>query len=69
MAFVPLEKLGRLHDGYKKVFKVDRHNLLLMQLEGKVYLIENRCPHMHTVSSLIWSRAGLMALWPSSWSA
>ncbi|WP_185230628.1 Rieske (2Fe-2S) protein [Teredinibacter franksiae] len=46
MAFVPLEKLGRLHDGYKKVFKVDRHNLLLMQLEGKVYLIENRCPHM-----------------------
>ncbi|TVZ38999.1 nitrite reductase/ring-hydroxylating ferredoxin subunit [Alteromonadaceae bacterium 2753L.S.0a.02] len=46
MAFVPLEKLSRLHDGYQKAVTVGRHNLLLLQVDGNTYLIENRCPHM-----------------------
>lgn len=44
--FYPLEKLHRLHDGYQKAFKIGRKELLLIQDEGKVHLIENRCPHM-----------------------
>ena len=46
MAFYPLEQLSQLHDGYLKSFKVAGLNLLLVQLEGERYLIENRCPHM-----------------------
>lgn len=46
MAFVALEKLSRLVDGYQKAFVVGRLNVLLLQVEGRRYLIENRCPHM-----------------------
>lgn len=41
-----LEKLHRLHDGYRKAFAIDGQNLLLVQTEGKVHLIANSCPHM-----------------------
>jgi len=46
MAFFPLEKMSVLHDGYQKAFKVGRYELLLLQMDGEVYIIENRCPHM-----------------------
>jgi len=44
--FYPLEKLHLLHDGYQKAFRIGRIELLLIQDEGRTYLIENRCPHM-----------------------
>lgn len=46
LTFYPLEKLHQLYDGYKRAFRVNRLELLLIQEEGKSYLIENRCPHM-----------------------
>lgn len=46
MAFYTLEKLVHLHDGYQRAFRVNGHNLLLVQQDGRPYLIENRCPHM-----------------------
>ncbi len=46
MAFFPLEKISQLHDGYQKAFTVGRHNVLLLQMDGQPYIIENRCPHM-----------------------
>lgn len=41
-----LEKLHQLYDGYKKAFKLRGVELLLIQEDGRVYLLENRCPHM-----------------------
>ncbi|MBR9911582.1 MAG: Rieske (2Fe-2S) protein [Gammaproteobacteria bacterium] len=46
MGFQALEKLHQLHDGYKRAFRVGQLELLLIQEEGRVYLLENRCPHM-----------------------
>ncbi len=46
MAFQPLEQLSQLYDGYQKAFRVEGHSLLLCQLDGKTFLVENRCPHM-----------------------
>ena len=46
MNFYPLEQLSNLVDGYQRAFKVGRENILLCQLEGEVFAIENRCPHM-----------------------
>ncbi len=46
MPFYPLEKLHQLHDGYSKSFRVAGQDLLLLQNDGQVYLICNRCPHM-----------------------
>ena len=46
MAFYALEQLSRLHDGYQRDFNVAGHALLLCQMDGRVFLIENRCPHM-----------------------
>ncbi|MBX2857593.1 MAG: Rieske (2Fe-2S) protein [Cellvibrionaceae bacterium] len=46
MTFFALEQLGKLYDGYQKPFSVAGHQLLLLQLDGERYLIENRCPHM-----------------------
>ena len=46
MKFYPLEKLHQLCDGYTKAFRVAGKDLLLLQNEGKTYLITNRCPHM-----------------------
>jgi nitrite reductase/ring-hydroxylating ferredoxin subunit len=45
MRFQPLEKLINLHDGYRRVFKIDNLQLLLIQQDGERYLIEARCPH------------------------
>ncbi len=46
MPFFPLEQLSKMHDGYQRDFSVEGHQLLLCQLEGEVFVIENRCPHM-----------------------
>lgn len=46
MAFYPLANLVDLYDGYRAVFRVQGHELLLIQDNGDTYLIENRCPHM-----------------------
>lgn len=43
--FFSLEKLINLHDGYRKVFKIDHYHLLLIQLAGELHLIESHCPH------------------------
>ena len=45
MRYYALEKLINLHDGYRKTFKIDEHNLLLLQEGGERCLIESRCPH------------------------
>lgn len=45
MAFIALEKLHHLYDGYRRCVAVAGRNLLLFQEEGQIYLIENRCPH------------------------
>jgi len=46
MAFYPLEKLHRLHDGYLNPFRIEGRDLLLVQSDGVAFVIENRCPHM-----------------------
>lgn len=43
--FVALESLLRLDEGYRKTFQVGGYNLLLIVVEGKALLLENRCPH------------------------
>lgn len=45
MTFHRLEKLINLHDGYRRVFRIDGLSLLLMQEEGQLYLLRNVCPH------------------------
>jgi nitrite reductase/ring-hydroxylating ferredoxin subunit len=45
MQFYPLEKFINLYDGYRRVFKIDQHQLLLLQEAGETLLIEARCPH------------------------
>lgn len=46
MAYIVLEQLSRISDGYMKVFQVGGESLLLIQEDGRLFLIENRCPHM-----------------------
>jgi len=46
MAFFPLEKCDNVYDGYQKAFDVDGQMLLLLQVDGQLFLVENRCPHM-----------------------
>lgn len=46
MAFLELEKLHQLYDGYKRLVRIQGRELLLLQEQGKLYLIANRCPHM-----------------------
>jgi nitrite reductase/ring-hydroxylating ferredoxin subunit len=43
--FYPLAPASALHDNYRKVFVVNGLDLLLLQHEGKRYLLENICPH------------------------
>ncbi|WP_339338393.1 Rieske (2Fe-2S) protein [uncultured Oceanicoccus sp.] len=51
MRFYSLDKLINLHDGYRKVFKIDQYQLILLQLDGERYLLESTCPHRgHPIS-------------------
>lgn len=45
MAFFALERLVNLYDGYRQPFAVNGVSLLLIQDEGRRYLILNQCPH------------------------
>lgn len=45
MRYYSLEKFINLHDGYRKIFKIDHHGLMLMQIDGERYLLESNCPH------------------------
>ena len=46
MAYLALEKLHELYDGYRRPLRIAGKELLLLQEEGRTYLIANRCPHM-----------------------
>ena len=45
VAFIALEKLINLHEGYTRHCRVDYHNLLLLQRDGECFVIESVCPH------------------------
>lgn len=45
MAFYRLEKLINLYDGYRQPFRINELPLLLIQDEGRRYLLRNQCPH------------------------
>ncbi len=45
MRFYPLAKLIDLHDHYRREFKIDNIELLLIQHQGERFLLEARCPH------------------------
>ena len=47
MAFVALDQLINLHDGYRQQFVVERREYLLIQEHGQVYLLQASCPHLH----------------------
>ena len=45
MRFYPLEKLINLHDDYRRQFKIDHLQLMLIQRRGELYVFESHCPH------------------------
>lgn len=45
MAFVKLEKLIYLHDGYQQAFNINGLQLLLIQENNETHIFENSCPH------------------------
>ena len=46
MAYIQLEKLINLYNGYRRTFSVGGLKLLLIQDNNKHYLIAAMCPHM-----------------------
>lgn len=44
--FTALAKLSELEDGFQKLVQLRGKPYVLLQAEGQVYLVENRCPHM-----------------------
>lgn len=45
MAFIALDDIFNLYDGYRKRFRVGRHELLMCQHEGDIFLVSGLCPH------------------------
>lgn len=45
MRYYQLAHFIDLHDGYRQVFQIEQHRLLLIQEAGERYLIEANCPH------------------------
>lgn len=45
MPFHRLAQLHELHDGFRRVVRIDCTELLLLQHDGKLHLLDNRCPH------------------------
>lgn len=43
--FVALERLLNLQEGYRQVFQVQGRSLLLLVVEGRAVLLDDRCPH------------------------
>jgi 3-phenylpropionate/trans-cinnamate dioxygenase ferredoxin subunit len=46
MAFYPIEKLHRLHDGYQRAITLSGEPLLVLQAQGQIHILRNVCPHM-----------------------
>lgn len=46
MGFYAVANLSDMHDGFRQTFLVGGKSLLLIQDEGRHFVIENRCPHM-----------------------
>ena len=51
MSFYPLERLMNLYDGYCRAYSVSGLALLLVQENGKRYLLKNQCPHQQALLS------------------
>jgi nitrite reductase/ring-hydroxylating ferredoxin subunit len=45
MTFFGIDSLANLHDGYQKAVSIKGRELLLVQEDGRHYIIENVCPH------------------------
>jgi nitrite reductase/ring-hydroxylating ferredoxin subunit len=43
--FYPLERLINIYDGYQRGFTINGRSLLLVQENGRCYLLDNHCPH------------------------
>jgi len=43
--FIPLIEKQKLFNGYRKVFSVNKMELLLIYINDKTYLLENKCGH------------------------
>lgn len=46
MQFFPLLAEEQLYDGFIKAFVVETRSVLLIQQQGIVSVVENRCPHL-----------------------
>ena len=46
MSYIALAKLHQLYDGFCEPVQIAGRQLLLLQEEGRHYLIANRCPHL-----------------------
>ncbi|MDO3382109.1 Rieske (2Fe-2S) protein [Gilvimarinus algae] len=45
MAYIALVRLHELYDGYRQLVRLGGRELLLLQEQGRVYLLANQCPH------------------------
>lgn len=45
MAFLALDRVNRMHDGYRRAINLAGRNLLLFQHDGQIHIIDNYCPH------------------------
>ncbi|MDG0992450.1 MAG: Rieske 2Fe-2S domain-containing protein [Luminiphilus sp.] len=45
MAFLRLDRLINLYDGYRKTIRVDQLEVLMIQEGGEVCVVQSRCPH------------------------
>lgn len=45
MRYYQLARFIDLHDGYRQLFHIEQHRLLLIQEGGERFLIEATCPH------------------------
>lgn len=45
MTFHRLVQTRHLHDGFRVVVPVNRMQLLVLQHAGRVYILDNACPH------------------------
>jgi nitrite reductase/ring-hydroxylating ferredoxin subunit len=43
--YYQLARFIDLCDGYRQLFQIDQHRLLLIQIDGQRHLIEATCPH------------------------
>lgn len=45
MTFISLLSSSALYDGYQRSFIIDDLSVLVIQNQGNVFILENRCPH------------------------